>query len=99
MAVIILYYAVAHWNEWFNASIYLSDRTKYPLQLILREILISNDTTSMTAGNVDARANKESVAETIKYATIVVATVPILCVYPFLQKYFTKGTLIGAVKE
>ena len=98
MAVIILYYAVAHWNEWFNASIYLSDRTKYPLQLILREILISNDTTSMTAGNVDARANKESVAETIKYATIVVATVPILCVYPFLQKYFVKGVTLGATK-
>lgn len=99
LAVMVLYYAVEHWNSWFNASIYLSDRTKYPLQLILREILINNDTTSMTAGNVDVSADQESIAETIKYATIVVATVPILCVYPFLQKYFTKGTLVGAVKE
>jgi putative aldouronate transport system permease protein len=95
VAVLILYYAVGHWNSWFNAMIYLKSRTKFPLQLILREILIQNDTTSMTAGDT---GDKLAIAETIRYATIVVATVPILCVYPFLQKYFTKGVMVGAVK-
>ena len=96
IAVIILYYAVTHWNSWFNAMIYLRDRTKYPLQLVLREILIQND-----AGNMldDFKALEQgSVAETIKYATIVVGTLPIMAVYPFLQKYFVKGVMIGAVK-
>lgn len=69
----------------------------YPLQVILREILMQNDVGSMTAGV--GVADQESVGMTIKYATIVVATVPILCVYPFLQKYFTKGVMVGAVKE
>jgi putative aldouronate transport system permease protein len=95
VAVLILYYAVGHWNSWFNAMIYLKSRTKFPLQLILREILIQNDTTSMTAGDP---GDKLAIAETIRYATIVVATVPILCVYPFLQKYFAKGVMVGAVK-
>ena len=99
LAVMVLYYAVAHWNSWFQASIYLTDRTKYPLQLVLREILISNDTTSMQAGRVDANTDQQAIGETIKYAIIVVATLPILCVYPFLQKYFAKGTMVGAVKE
>lgn len=95
IAVLILYYAVGHWNSWFNAMIYLKNRTKFPLQLILREILIQKDTTSMTAGD---SGDKLAIAETIRYATIVVATVPILCIYPFLQKYFTKGVMVGAVK-
>jgi putative aldouronate transport system permease protein len=95
VAVLILYYAVGHWNSWFNAMIYLKSRTKFPLQLILREILIQKDTTSMTAGD---SGDKLAIAETIRYATIVVATLPILCVYPFLQKYFTKGVMVGAVK-
>ena len=95
LAVIILYYAVGYWNSWFNAAIYLRDRTKYPLQLILREILIQNSTNDMTAGEAGDLA---AIAESIKYATIMVATVPILCIYPFVQKYFVKGTMIGAVK-
>lgn len=96
LAVMFLYYAVANWNAWFNAMLFLDDRTKYPLQLVLREILIQNDTTSMTqgVGGMDVNA----VGETIKYAVIVVATLPILCVYPFIQKYFVSGTMIGAVK-
>lgn len=69
----------------------------YPLQVVLREILMANDVSSMTAG-VGA-GDVEAVGATIRYATIIVATVPILLVYPFLQKYFTKGTMIGAVKE
>ena len=95
IAVLTLYYAVSHWNSWFNAMIFLRDRKLYPLQLILREILIQGDTTMMTAGSGEDIA---MIGETIKYATIVVATIPVLCVYPFLQRYFVKGVLIGAVK-
>lgn len=95
IAVIILYYTVQHWNAWFNAMIFLNERTMYPLQLVLREILIQNDTQSMT---MEASVDGESFAEAVKYAVIVVATLPILCLYPFLQKYFVKGVLVGAVK-
>ena len=97
VAVMLLFYGVGHWNSWFSAMIYLRTRIKYPLQLILREILVENDLNNMTVdvGSLD----KEPSGETIKYATIVVATLPILCIYPFLQKYFTKGIMIGAVKE
>lgn len=96
VAVMILYYSVGHWNSWFNAMIFIQDRKLYPLQLVLREILIVNSTNNMTEG-IDI-ANQQAVAESIKYAVIVVATLPILCVYPFLQKYFVKGALVGAVK-
>lgn len=101
MAVMVLYYGVGHWNSWFSASIYLQDKTKYPLQMVLKEILISNDTASMS-GEMGASGamgmDSQSIAESIKYAVIVVATVPILCIYPILQKYFVKGVMIGAVK-
>lgn len=96
VAVMVLYYGVAHWNSWFSAAMYIQDRNKYPLQLVLREILIMNDTTNMMIGG--NAYDTSNFAETIKYAVIVVATIPILCVYPFLQKYFTKGVLVGAVK-
>jgi len=97
LAVITLFYAVWHWNAYFSALIYLRDRSLYPLQLILREILIANQTGDMTTGTLGA--DVEPIGETIKYATIVVATVPILFLYPFLQRYFVKGVLIGAIKE
>lgn len=93
VAVITLYYAVYHWNSWFNAMIFLRKKVQYPLQLILREILIQDEVT--TAGGIDALA---MASDTVKYATIVVATVPILCIYPFLQRYFVKGVMVGAVK-
>lgn len=96
IAVIALYYGVSHWNSWFNAMIYLNNRSKFPLQLILREILILSQTESMMEGSTSI--DRQSIAENIKYATIVVATVPILCVYPLLQKYFAKGVMIGAIK-
>ncbi len=96
IAVILLYYAVGHWNAWFNAMLFLNEREKYPLQLILREILINNDTSSMTMDG--AVGDLEYMGETIKYAVIVISTVPILCLYPFIQKYFTKGVMVGAVK-
>lgn len=97
LAVMVLYYGVGIWNGWFWGSTILSDRTMYPLQVVLREILMINDTSSMTSG-VGA-GDVEAVSATIRYATIIVATVPILCIYPFLQKYFAKGVMVGAVKE
>lgn len=97
IAVMILFYGVFQFNAWFDAMIYLRERAYYPLQLVLREILIANDTSSMTTGSATA-LDKEPIGMTIKYATIIVATVPILVVYPFIQKYFTKGVMIGAIK-
>ena len=87
MAVMVLYYGVEKWNGWFWASVILRNREQFPLQVILREILLtpSGDT--------------EPIALNVRYATVLVGTVPILCVYPFIQKYFTKGVMIGAVKE
>ena len=97
LAVMVLYYGVGVWNSWFWASTILRDREYYPLQVVLREILLQNSMSNMTTG-VSA-GDQESVAATIKYATIVVATVPILCIYPFLQKHFAIGVMVGAVKE
>ncbi|MEG1687049.1 MAG: carbohydrate ABC transporter permease [Angelakisella sp.] len=94
-AVVVLFYAVARWNEWFNAMIYLKDRDLFPLQLILREILIINQ----NSASADLSGGLDNFKELVKYATIVVATVPILCIYPFIQKYFVTGVMVGAVKE
>lgn len=95
IAVMALYYMVALWNNYFTALIYLNDKNLYPLQLVLREILIQNSTASISASQSSA---EQAYAENIKYATIVVSTVPVLCIYPLLQKYFVKGIMIGAVK-
>ncbi len=97
IAVILLYYAVGLWNSWFPAMIYLKTRDKYPLQLILREILLLNDTGSVMT-SADAVKNVQLERKLVKYCTIIVSTVPIMCFYPFIQKYFTKGVMIGAVK-
>lgn len=91
IAVVTLYYGVENWNTYMRGLIYLRDRSRYPLQLVLREILIQN---ASSGSDYDV----SEVAENMKYATIVIATVPILLVYPFLQKYFVKGVMIGAVK-
>ncbi len=96
IAVIVLYYAVTQWNSWFFAMIFLRDRAKFPLQLILREILPQNDTDSMLLDLT--KTDALSASETVQYAIIIVATLPILVVYPFIQKYFVKGVMIGAVK-
>ena len=97
VAVMILFYSVAHWNAWFAAMLYIDRRELFPLQLVLREILVANASEQMMT-NVSME-EKAFVGETIKYATIVVATLPILCVYPFLQRYFVQGVMIGAIKE
>lgn len=96
IAVMILYYAVDKWNGWFYASVFLKDRNLFPLQLTLREILIANSTDSMAQGA--GAGDRFQIGETIKYATIMVASVPILVLYPFVQKYFVKGVMIGALK-
>ena len=93
ISVMVLFYGVGHWNAWFNALLYIKDREKIPLQLALRSILIQEQL------NTGANAvDNMGIAENIKLATIIVATVPILLVYPFIQKYFVKGVMIGAVK-
>lgn len=97
IAVITLYYAVGIWNSWFDAMLYIRNRDLYPLQLILRDILIQSDTSAMESGG--NLGDVEAISESIKYTVIVVTTLPILVVYPFLQKYFVKGTMLGAVKE
>ncbi len=95
IAVMVLFYGVAHWNAWFSAMLYIDSREKFPLQLVLREILILNSTDDMMVGQMGDRA---AVGESIKYASIIVATVPVLMIYPFIQKYFVKGVMVGAVK-
>jgi putative aldouronate transport system permease protein len=97
IAVITLFYSVNIWNAWFHAMIFLNKRELFPVQLILREILILNDATGVMGGAV-AQGDQIQIAETIKYATAVVATLPILMVYPFVQRYFVKGIMIGAIK-
>jgi len=96
IAVIVLYYAVARWNSWFTEAIYLRDLDKYPLQLFLRDILITNNQQDMMMSTNSA--DQLALGEIIKYATIIVSTLPILILYPFLQKHFTKGVMVGAVK-
>ena len=98
LATVILYYAVAHWNSWFNASIFLKDRALFPLQLILREILIANDTASTATQSGEVAGNADLYKQLVKYCTIMVATVPVLCFYPFIMKYFEKGVMIGSIK-
>lgn len=95
-----MFYAVGYWNSWFPALIYLRDAEKYPLQLVLRQIVLQNqinDLISQQSGTTIEDTTK-MVSETVKYAVVMVATIPILCVYPFVQKYFVKGALVGSIK-
>lgn len=98
IAVMILFYAVSHWNAFFSALIYLSDRDKYPLQLVLREILIQGQMQDMVDMTDDTLVKKMMEVEAIKYGVVVVANLPVLILYPFLQRYFVKGIMIGALK-
>jgi putative aldouronate transport system permease protein len=98
IAVIALFSMVGHWNAYFNALMFLNERTLYPLQIILREILIMNQYDPSMVIDPELQAANAQVAAVLKYALIVVATVPILCVYPFIQKYFVKGVMIGSLK-
>jgi len=97
LAVIGLFYAVGFWNSYFSAMIYLNDRTKYPLALILREILVLNDANIDTL-DVSIVLKLEERRNVMKYAVIIVASLPVMILYPFVQKYFVKGIMIGAIK-
>lgn len=98
LATIGLFYAVAHWNSWFTALIYLKDSAKYPLQLILRDIVMQDQIESEMVDMANVDPTKRTSVEAIKYATLVVSMVPMMIVYPFVQKYFVKGVMIGSVK-
>lgn len=97
IAVLVMLYALANWNSYFYAFIFLQNRDLFPLQIILREILITNSEMELT-GNVEAYANVEAMKQLLKYAVIVVASLPVLVLYPFVQKYFVKSIMVGAVK-
>jgi multiple sugar transport system permease protein/putative aldouronate transport system permease protein len=99
IAVITLFYAVQHWNQFFQALIYLRDESKFPLQLILREILVENQVASqMTDMDFESMVLRQQLRELLKYSLIVVASAPMLILYPFIQKYFVKGIMIGSLK-
>ncbi|MBW3093154.1 carbohydrate ABC transporter permease [Bifidobacterium sp. 82T10] len=98
IAVIGLYYMVAHWNDFFTGLVYIQTTSKQPLQLVLRDILLSNQAMSGGNGSVDGAGYGQEFADSIKYGVIIVSTLPLLIVYPFIQKYFNKGVMIGAVK-
>ncbi|HIW33113.1 MAG TPA: carbohydrate ABC transporter permease [Candidatus Paenibacillus intestinavium] len=98
IAVLVLFYAVFHWNSYFEAMIYLKDRSLYPLQLFLREILVMNQSDNIMMDSIEMDTSKFLIAEGVKYAVIIVSSIPVLMLYPFLQKYFVKGMMIGALK-
>lgn len=97
IAVMVLFYAVSHWNSYFNALIYLSSQSKYPLQLVLRNILIVNTLDDMV-NDVATQAAQQRMGDLIKYGMIILSSLPLLILYPFLQKYFVQGVMIGAIK-
>ncbi|WP_054026708.1 carbohydrate ABC transporter permease [Bacillus sp. FJAT-28004] len=103
IAVMALFYGVGNWNSYFSALIYLNDAAKYPLQLVLRQILVLQEMSAQGGGVIDSSSasalnNKAEIAALVKYAVIIVATAPIIAIYPFLQRYFVQGVMIGSVK-
>ncbi|MBM7836771.1 putative aldouronate transport system permease protein [Alkalihalobacillus xiaoxiensis] len=102
IAVMALFYGVGHWNGYFNALIYLSDRNLYPLQMVLREILVLNEmssnNTEMTGEMAQALHSRQQLSAIVKYGVMIVSTLPIIIIYPFLQRYFVKGVMIGSLK-
>lgn len=97
-AVLALFYASAKWNSYFDALIYLMDDRKMPLQIVLRNLLLIGQTTEMVTGDAKALAERKNMADQLKFCVIVVSAAPLMVIYPFLQKYFAKGVMIGAVK-
>lgn len=100
VAVLGLFFAVGHWNAYFSALLYIGDRKKYPLQVFLREILIQNTIDASMTGSVSLEDEvvKQGLEDLLKYSLIIVASVPVLIIYPFVQKYFVKGVMIGSIK-
>ena len=97
IAVMALYYAVGQWNSYFNAMIFLQDESKYPLQLVLKEILIASEST--VGGSGETILQQYRLANQLKYVSVIVSSLPVLCLYPFVQKYFAQGVMIGSLKE
>lgn len=98
LATISLFYAVSHWNSWFDAAIYITDYPKMPLQVILRDTIVKFSETTLNLGFSLMPSSQRPSSVAMRSALIVVTTVPIVCIYPFLQKYFVKGIMIGAIK-
>ena len=98
IAVLVLFYAVSHWNSYFSALIYLKDQELFPLQIVLREILIENSIDASMLIDIEDLIAREGLRELLKYSLIVVASVPVLIIYPFVQRHFVKGMMIGSVK-
>lgn len=98
LAVLVLYYAVGHWNSYFKEMIYLEDKMKYPLQVVLRQIIIMSQIADEMMLDFSTAERAQGMADLLKYSTIVVSSLPMLILYPFIQKYFVKGVMIGSVK-
>ena len=98
IAVITLYYAIAHWNSYFDALIYLNDKKLYPLQIILKDILVSNQIDASMVYDPELAEVKQGLSELLKYSLIVVSMIPVLIIYPFVQQHFVKGVMIGSIK-
>ena len=98
VAVMVIFYLVGHWNSYFSAMLYLNDRSRYTLQVFLREILIKNDLGDMGAGSESSSVEMTLLYESLKFAVIVAATLPMMLFYPFMQRYFVKGVMMGSIK-
>ncbi|MBE5966509.1 MAG: carbohydrate ABC transporter permease [Lachnospiraceae bacterium] len=102
IAILVLYYGVGHWNSYFSALVYISDKDRYPLQLVLRNILITNETalaqSATTKAAREALREKQQLIDVMKYSLIIISSIPVLALYPFIQKHFVKGVMIGSVK-
>jgi len=98
IAVITLFYAVHHWNQYFQALIYLRNQDLYPLQIVLRDILVRNQVNMEMMDDIETYIRREAIAELLKYSLIVFASVPVLVMYPFVQRYFVRGIMIGSIK-
>lgn len=102
IAILVLYYGVGHWNAYFSALVYISDKDKYPLQLVLRNILITNETAlsqqATTEAAREALKEKQQIIDVMKYSLIIISSIPVLVLYPFIQKHFVKGVMIGSLK-
>ena len=98
IAILSLYYGLGHWNSYFNALIYLKDKNKQPLQIFLREILVLNQAIDVNSDELESMIERARMAQSMKYGLIVVASLPMFIIYPFLQKFFVKGVMIGSVK-
>lgn len=98
IAVLVMFYAVGHWNSYFGPMIYLSDKELYPLQIVLRNILVQNQFDSQMMMDITSMEQQKGLAELIKYSVIVISSLPMLILYPFIQKHFVKGVMVGAIK-